>query len=81
MMKKNGRKLTEQQIKKVGRIDRLIAELKAEGVRALVIDGGGSTSLTFWRNADLDLEILQKHFLSGSNVSHTSDTKLGVWNP
>ena len=77
----NGKKLTKTQIKKVERIDRLFAELKAEGVEPMIWEGGGNPTLTFWRDADLYVDTLEKNRLSFKNVYHSTQTKIDMWVP
>lgn len=76
----NGKKLTKAQLKKVDKIDLLFSELKKQGVDAMILDGGGNPSLTFWRNADLSIDVLYKNFPS-KNVYHSAKTKIDSFVP
>ena len=76
----NGKKLTKAQIAKTERIDKLFAELKKEGVVPMILEGGGNPTLTFWRNADLDVDILYKNNPS-KNIYHSSKTVIDMWVP
>ena len=76
----NGKKLTKAQIAKVERIERLFEELKKDGVNPLIIEGGGSPTLTFWRDADLDMDALYKNRYDG-NICYSTTTKIDMWAP
>lgn len=76
----NGKELTKAQILKVKKIDKLFAELKKEGVQAMIIEGGGNPTLTFWRDADLDIDVLYKNN-PFKNIYYDSRTVIDMWVP
>ena len=76
----NGKKLTKAQIAKIEKIDRLFAELKKQGVVPMIIEGGGNPILTFWRYADLDVDVLYKNNPS-NNIYHSSKSVIDMWVP
>jgi len=76
----NGKKLTKAQIAKIEKIDRLFAELKKQGVCPMIIEGGGNPILTFWRNADLDVDVLYKNNPT-KNIYYSSKTVIDMWVP
>lgn len=73
----NGKELTRAQKKKADRIDALFASLKSEGVIPLIIEGGGCPMLTYWRDADTDIDTLYK----GQNIYHSAKTQIDIWVP
>jgi hypothetical protein len=79
----NGRKLTKAQITKVARIESLFAQLKADGVNPLIIEGGGNPTLCFLRDADLSIEALERGRWSreAENYYHSTNTKIDMWVP
>jgi len=77
----NGINLTKLQISKIERITKLFDELKKEGVEPLIIEGGGSPTLTFFRNADLDVDILYKHNRELTNNYHRTGVAIDMWVP
>ena len=75
----NGRKLTKAQIKKIERIDKLFASLKKENVQAMIYESGGCPALTFWRDADLDVDALFDNF--HTNEFYTAQTQIDMLVP
>lgn len=75
----NGKKLTKAQIRKTKRIDKLFEDLKKQGVMPMILEGGGHPVLTYWRNADMDIDALYKH--KYENVYHSSKTLIDMWAP
>ena len=73
----NGKELTKKQILKIERIDKLFADLKKEGVEPLIYEGGGNPTLTFWRHANLDIDVLYQH----NNTYYRANTKIDMWVP
>lgn len=80
-MKKNGRNLTKAQIKKIERIDKLFADLKKQGVKPMIYEGGGHPCLTFWRDASLDIDDLYKYRYKNANNYFSAKTLIDMWAP
>jgi hypothetical protein len=76
----NGTKLTKLQLEKIKKIDKLFDKLKEQGVLPLIIESGGNPILTFWRNADLDVDVLYRNNPT-KNIYHSAKTKIDMWVP